>query len=336
MIALKAFVYKALAVTPTASNVAIVWASCVSTWRNQMENVNDSEQIEPIMRTCPKCKDTKPLALFRYTLTRAQAKQQGYAGKHLVIAEGKVCKACRPKRKPLHKMTNKELVQKASTGDVHPLIAKVRIEKNKHDANLLRRAGRVNRWEEIWAQEWDDVLTPMKAHLRKQNQVKRLAKLYGRKSKYAFLDFYTSTLRKELARLTLHYKTQLCRAPYTRWEEYIPKEVRDKLDEAWLAMPFEERLRMRGKPDMVNYLYDPDKYLRKQVKNTDALAARKALLGKPEKIPRPVNPAPRISPYPKLETGHTPKTRLLQGEAVPLLREQPTKEEPWWDEDLPE
>jgi len=296
-----------------------------------MENVNDSEQIAPIMRACTKCKATKPLAAFRYTLTRAQAKQQGFVGKHLVTAEGKVCKECRPKRKPLSKMTNKELTQKASTGDVHPLVAKMRIEQNKRDANLLRKAGRVNRWEEIWAQEWEDVLAPMKTHLRKLNQVKRLAKLYGRKSKAAFLDCYTTALRKEMARLTLHYKTQLCRAPYTRWEEYVAEDVRDKIDEAWLAMPFEERLRMRGKPDMVNYKYDPEKYLRKQVKNTDALASRKALLGQPAKIPRPNNPAPRISPYPKLETGHTPKTRLLKGEDVPVLREPPIKEAPWWD-----
>ncbi len=283
------------------------------------------------MRVCKKCKATKPLAAFRYTLTRAQAKQQGFVGKHLVTAEGKVCKECRPKRKPLSKMTNKELTQKASTGDVHPLVAKMRIEQNKRDANLLRKAGRVNRWEQIWAQEWEDVLAPMKTHLRKLNQVKRLAKLYGRKSKHIFLDFYTAALRKEMARLTLHYKTQLCRAPYTRWEEYVPEDVRDKIDDAWLAMPFEERLRMRGKPDMVNYKYDPDKYLRKQVKNTDALASRKALLGKPAKIPRETPaPVPKLTPH-KIDVGHTPKTRLLKGEDVPVLREPPVKEEPWWD-----
>lgn len=278
-----------------------------------MENVNDSEQKPNLIRTCPKCKQTKPLALFRYRLTRAQAKQQGFAGKHLVMAEGKVCKECRPKRKPMHKMTNKELMNKAASGDIHPLVAKMRIEQNKREANLLRKAGRVNRWEEIWAKEWEDVLTPMKTHLRKTNQVKRLAKLYGRKSKHAFLEIYTAALRKELARLTLHYKTQLCRAPYTRWEEYVPEDVQEKLNEAWLAMPFEERLRMRGKPDMVNYKYDPEANRRKQVKNTDALAARKALLGKPAKIPRgaPTPPLPPVLKPNKLETGHTPKTRLM-------------------------
>lgn len=299
-----------------------------------MKNVNDSEQNTPIMRVCTKCKATKPLAEFRYQLTRAQAKQQGYLGKHLVTAEGKVCKVCRPKRKPLSKLTNKELMNKAASGDVHPLVAKMQIEKNKRDANLLRKAGRVNRWEEIWAQEWEDVLAPMKTHLRKQNQVKRLAKLYGRKSKHTFLEFYTTALRKEMARLTLHYKTQLCRAPYTRWEEYIPEEVRNKIDEAWLAMPFEERLRMRGTPDMVNYKYDPEKYLRKQVKNTDALAARKALMGKPASIPRtPPTPAPKLTPH-KVD-GHTPKTRLLP-EQSNILHEPYTPSGVDWDNLLDE
>lgn len=295
-----------------------------------MENEYDSEQIAPIMRVCKKCKVTKPLSGFRYKLTRAQMKAQGYAGNVLVTAEGKVCKDCRPKRKPPREMTNKELMTKAASGDIHPFIAKARIEQNKIDANLLRKAGRINHWEKLWAKEWEEVLAPMRTHLRKQGQVKRLAMLYGRKSKYTFLEIYTATLRKEMARLTLHYKTQLCRAPYTRWEEYIPEEVQAKINAAWLAMPTEERVRMRGKPDMVNYKYDPEAYRRKQVKNTDALAARKALLTKPASLPRtPPTPAPKLTPH-KVEAGHIPKTRLMPD--IPILREPQVQEDPWWDD----
>ena len=65
-----------------------------------MEKVNDSEQKHNLIRTCPKCKQTKPLALFRYQLTRAQAKQQGFAGNTSSWQRARCAKSAAPSANP--------------------------------------------------------------------------------------------------------------------------------------------------------------------------------------------------------------------------------------------
>ena len=89
----------------------------------------ENETYSPLIRTCKSCGETKPLAEFRYKLTRAQMKAQGYAGNVLVTAEGRLCKYCRPRKKPRSKLTRKELVTKASSGDLHPFVAQSIIAK---------------------------------------------------------------------------------------------------------------------------------------------------------------------------------------------------------------
>ncbi len=238
----------------------------------------EEEYQSKLIRTCTKCKETKPLKEFRYKLTRAQAKQQGYAGNVLVTAEGKVCVSCRPARKKLRDMTNKELMHKAASGDVPALVAKSRIEKRKAETNLLRKAGRVARWHELWAMEWEAQLREMRTHMRKISQRKSLSTKLGRKALPAFLTAYGKELRRELARLTLHYKTQRCRPTYSRWEEYISLEARERIKDAWQLMPMDERVRVREIPVMLTYRPDPEANKYQRPKNTAALEARKKLL----------------------------------------------------------
>jgi hypothetical protein len=267
----------------------------------QMENEYDSD-IKPVLeRTCPKCNETKPLALFRYKLTRAQMKSQGYAGNVLVTAEGKVCTACRPKRKPISELSNKELMNKAASKDIHPLIAKLRIEKNKREANELRKAGRTQRWHELWAAEWNSILGELRLHLRKISQNKSLANKLGRKAKPEFLGFYAKELKRELFRLTLLYKTTRCRPTYSRWEEYIPEETQRRIREAWEKMPLAERSAMRTAPTMVTYRYDPEAHAWRSPVRRGSLTARRqsvvANAGKPREqrvLPDPfkTNPVP--------------------------------------------
>jgi len=277
-----------------------------------MQNEYDSAQKPVLIQVCKRCKATKPLAEFRYQLTRAQMKAQGYAGNVLVTAEGKVCKECRPKRKPLTRMTIAELKAKSMTGDVHPMIAQARIKQKREDANALRKRARIERWHEVWAEQWEGVLQPLRDHLRKTGQVKLLAIKTGRKSKAKFLEIYTQALRKELASLTLHYKTQRRPPTYARWEEYIPPEVQMDLKRAWEEMPLDERVRMNTVPLMVKYRYDPQANIYKKA-HLDSLASRRKALSKADNALADV---PRLAPIPR---GAEPRL-------VPENRLQPEKE----------
>ena len=273
-----------------------------------MQNEYDSEQKPMLTQVCKRCGETKPLADFRYKLTRAQMKAQGYVGKVLVTGEGKVCKVCRPPKKPRSRLTRKELITRASSGDIHPFVAQSLIAKKKADANALRKRARIERWHEVWVQEWERILTPLRDHLRKTGQVKRLALKTGRKAKAKFLETYTSALRKELAHWTLNYKTQRRPPTYARWEEYIPVDVQVLIKQAWEEMPLDERVRMNTVPVMVKYRYDPqgNAYKRSHLDNLkgrlkEVSNASNALADVPRLAPIPRGAEPRVLPQNRLQ-----------------------------------
>jgi hypothetical protein len=204
-------------------------------------------------------------------------------------------------------MTNAELKAKAMTGDIHPMIADARIKRNKEDANALRKRARIERWHEVWAEQWEGVLQPLRDHLRKTGQVKLLAIKTGRKSKAKFLEIYTKALRKELAHWTLHYKTKRCPPIYSRWEEYIPHEVQMDLKHAWEEMPLDERVRMNTVPVMVKYRYDPQAHTYKKA-HLDSLDSRRKALSKADNALADV---PRLAPIPRgAEPRLAPENRL--------------------------
>lgn len=248
-----------------------------------MQYEYDSEQKLVLTKTCTKCKATKPLAAFRYKLTRAQAKQQGYAGNVLVTAEGKVCTDCRPKRKPLSKLTNKELEAKAATGDVPVAIAKARIAQHKKDANLLRKRARTERWHEVWADAWSPIWEAMQKDIEGANGKASYYRKKGEAVKIVFYTAYVELLRKELNRIKFEFRQKPCRPTYTRWEEYVPEAIQLQLKQLWTAMPPEERIganKTAKMPRMIGYRYDPEANLYKNSKPNDELNVRLKWLAK--------------------------------------------------------
>lgn len=220
-----------------------------------MQNEYDSEQIAPLMRVCKKCNECKPLALFRYKLTRAQAKQQGYAGNVLVTAEGKVCKDCRPKRKPLNRLTTKELITKASTGDVHPFIAKSRIAKIKSDALALKARGSAERWQKLWAGWLKDILAPLTEEIARTQHAMRYSTKIGKTKRAAFYKAYLIELQRLKAHLMYEQRRNPCEPKLCRWEEYFDETLAAQLREDFAALPMQDRLNLRTLPVMVKYRY---------------------------------------------------------------------------------
>lgn len=220
-----------------------------------MQNEYDSEHIAPIMRVCKKCNECKPLALFKYKLTRAQAKQQGYAGNHLVIAEGKVCKDCRPKRKPLGKLTTKELITKAANGDVHPFVAKSRIELIKKKALALKSRGSAEHWQKVWAGYMKDILAPLTEEIARAQQAKRYSASIGKTARADFYAAYLTHLEKLKSRLMHDQRVNPKEPKLCRWEEYFDEATAVQLRDDFAALPMQDRLNLRTLPTMVKYRY---------------------------------------------------------------------------------
>lgn len=220
-----------------------------------MQNEYDSEQKPMLTRVCKKCNECKPLALFRYKLTRAQMKAQGYAGNVLVTAEGKVCKECRPKRKPLNRLTTKELITKAASGDVHPFIAQSRIAKIKSDALALKARGSAERWQKLWAGWMKDILKPLTEEIARTQHAMRYSLKIDKTQRAAFYKDYIKHLEKLKAHLMHDQRINPREPELCRWEEYFAEETAAQLREDFAALPMQDRLNLRTLPVMVKYRY---------------------------------------------------------------------------------
>ena len=237
-----------------------------------MENVNNSEQITPLTRVCKKCHVLKPLSGFRYKLTRAQMKAQGYAGNVLVTAEGKVCVECRPKRKPIGRLTAKELINKASSGDVHPFIAKSRIAKIKSDARAMQARGSAERWQKLWAGWMKGIIAPLIEDIARTKHAMRYSKKIGRTARAAFYKTYVEHLERLKARLLLNSRITPKEPELCRWEEYFDAVTAEQLREDYAALPMQDRLNLRSVPTMAKYRYigAPDNKFKRPKRATPA------------------------------------------------------------------
>lgn len=220
-----------------------------------MQNEYDSEQFTPLTRVCKKCNECKPLAMFRYKLTRAQAKQQGYSGGMLVTAEGKVCKDCRPKRKPLNRMTTKELMQKASTGDVHPFVAKSRIENIKKTARALQKRGRDAGWFKVWMGYMKGIIAPLNEDIKRTQHQRNHNLRTDNQPLAQFFDQYLAELQRLKAKLLYEQRTNPCEPKLCRWEEYFDESTAARLREDFAALPAHSKEKLRTPPTMVKYRY---------------------------------------------------------------------------------
>lgn len=219
-----------------------------------MENEYESKLI----RTCPKCNETKPLKEFRYKLTRAQMKAQGFVGNHIVTAEGKVCTSCRPKRKPLYRLTTKELITKASSGDIHPFIAKSRIENIKKTAQANRKAKRTEGWHKLWTKWLKELVEPLTKDIARSQHQRMHSIKVGKHARAAFFEVYIKELQKVKTKMLYDQRTNPREPMFCCWQEYFPMEKARVLRELWNALPLADRTTMHTLPTMVRYIYKAD------------------------------------------------------------------------------
>lgn len=188
-------------------------------------------------KVCTKCNEDHPLAHFKYRATYAQSKSWGRAGNVRMELESKLCRNCRPKRKPVSRLTKKEMHNKVQTGDMNAFIAKHEVAKRKQDAKNKQAIASRKRWEKLWKAELKQALAPITKEIVSARNAHLYAKEKGYVDKAEFYKEYTGMLKRAKDLAEFEHMRAPRRPPSSRWADYIEPEVITKIKELWAELP---------------------------------------------------------------------------------------------------
>jgi hypothetical protein len=189
------------------------------------------------IKTCAKCGESRPLKEFTYLATYAQSKAWGRAGNVRMTLESKNCKGCRPKRKPVAKLSAKEIHNRVQTGDMNSYMAQqLRIQQKQTEHNKQAMAAR-KRWLKVWKAELAEALNPITKEIISAKRAWEYAKDKGYVDKAEFYFRYHAILKHEKAHIELSYATNPRRPHSARWADYLADNVFTIVREMWAALP---------------------------------------------------------------------------------------------------
>ena len=117
-------------------------------------------------KQCASCKEHKPTADFKRTLTLRQTKallrSSTISTRHTSISKN--CKACRKPKRRDSKLSVKEIKNKMASGDMHQLVGEAKIKQMVESLPKIR--SRVMR--AYWQKKKDEPLTNLIATLKKE------------------------------------------------------------------------------------------------------------------------------------------------------------------------
>ena len=189
------------------------------------------------IKTCAKCGESRPLNDFTYLATYAQSKAWGRAGNVRMEITSKLCKACRPKRKPTSKLTKKDLHNKVQTGDLNAYLAQnLLIIKQRTAHNKQAMAAR-KRWLKVWKAELAEALKPITREIISARNAHLYAKDKGYVDKAEFYFRYHAILKHEKAHTEYNFMTNPRRPHSARWADYLSDNVFTIVREMWAGLP---------------------------------------------------------------------------------------------------
>ena len=173
------------------------------------------------IKTCAKCGESRPLNEFTYLATLAQSKAWGRAGNVRMTLESKNCKDCRPKRKPVSKLSAKEIHNKVQSGDMNALMAKhLRIRQQQDEHNNQSMSSR-KRWLRMWKAELKEALKPITREIISARNAHLYARRNGYVDKAEFYFEYMGLLMHEKTHADMEYTIRPRRPASARWADYI-------------------------------------------------------------------------------------------------------------------
>lgn len=205
-----------------------------------------------LTKRCKKCGEDRELSLFKYKLTRAQARAQGYAANVAVELEGKTCNLCKRKPKPLSRKSRAELERMVTNGDLTDLVFNA-IIKERHDKAQNRRSEAMHKhYANKLAKEWSDYTKELRAEIRIANNAIASAK---RREDYQGEQFarlyYDRLIKVRDAFGNIDHE----KVPEVRWFQYAKREfTRPECDMeaiirevrvAWDGLDIRKRVKMR-------------------------------------------------------------------------------------------
>lgn len=188
-------------------------------------------------KICTKCGESHALSQFKYRATYAQSKAWGRAGNVRMEIESKLCRNCRPKRKPVSRLTKKEMHNKVQTGDMNAFIAKHEVAKRKQDAKNKQAISSRKRWEKEWKAELKEALAPITKEIASARKAWEYARDKGYTQKAEFYFEYHGMLKHEKTHAEMSYMLTPRRPVSARWADYIGDAVFTRVREMWASLP---------------------------------------------------------------------------------------------------
>ena len=189
------------------------------------------------IKTCAKCGESRPLNDFTYLATYAQSKAWGRAGNVRMTLESKNCKSCRPKRKPVAKLSAKEIHNRVQTGDMNVLVAKHLREKQAQDERNKQAMAARKRWLKVWRVELRTALAPITREIASARKAWEYARDKGYVDKATFYHEYHGLLMHEKTHAEMSFMLKPSRPPSSRWADYISPAVFTRVREMWAGLP---------------------------------------------------------------------------------------------------
>ena len=189
------------------------------------------------IKTCAKCGESRPLNQFTYLATYAQSKAWGRAGNVRMEITSKLCKACRPKRKPTSKLTKKDLHNKVQTGDLNAYLAQNLLIIKQRTAHNKQAIASRKRWLKAWKVELRTALAPITREIVSAKRAYEYARDKGYVDKAEFYFRYHAILKHEKAHVEYSYMTNPRRPQSARWADYLGDNVFTIVREMWAALP---------------------------------------------------------------------------------------------------
>jgi hypothetical protein len=194
---------------------------------------------------CVKCREIKPIADFKAHLTRAQGVARGNKNNYRVEIESSLCKVCRPKPKPLRKLTAKEMQNRVTSGDLHPFIMRKQLEDRAELTRAKQSAGAHALHAKRRASHWAPILQALIKEINKVRDQKKYAKAHAYPEVLAFAETYHRELISLRTLLRVNSTKPDNRPDTPHWQDQVTAQTRITVCDTWDAIPLPLRVKMR-------------------------------------------------------------------------------------------
>lgn len=199
---------------------------------------------------CPKCNLVKPLKSFKKLATPSQMRAWGKEGNVRMTLTMTHCKECRPKPRPLSKLSPAEIKQRIASGEtIYKDPAKAeqiltnRIERSKAAMVRSGKEHQYNKKRERWAEIVEEVSTRHRLFtLRLSNLIRRATPVeLGHHSEFATscrqLIAYTQACVDALTRIKLLLKPVPITPPPPSWQHLLTPEETTTIQSLYNVLP---------------------------------------------------------------------------------------------------